>query len=628
MKMNRHALVASALLSAALLGACGGGGGSAGTDSTATPTTPTVTVLTGTTYPVMAGLNYRTATQSGVTGSDGSYLYKAGEQVTFSVAGIELASVHAGAQTTPLDPDDDIAASNMLRMMKVLDAESNLSNGVVFPTLPETGVASIDFSDAAAVAGALAQIDAVATLPDATDAQVVSALASARSKAATTPATYGAAYKSFDVSRASSCTAGPASPATLLVSFSGQPNWALGVMAGQITLTLQNGSEVKFAFTSATGTSAQGYGYTLARGPAATKGRVIELTTRTPGNAGFCDLTVTYLRDETQPNLPPYANPGPAQVQLPVLGSKNYVYTYDAHPGGPGTVTTGSKDLDGRVVSQEWSASNGTTGTGSYFSVTFGMFSEVTITLTVTDDEGAKTAKTWTLGNAKKSLAAVLEILATNYYVTHDGNLSAYYKVDLTRTKISEFECDDLAKTCTETVFNLADIDTKAFLEGLSMNNRSEFVYVDPDDGKASRFVQIDSLPAGYRVQGSASTSRTTSKNGSGSTITLKGTGGTGGTGGTTGGTGGTPSANPGTCNPASSAAVLGTAPAACYKGREYTFGWGDTQPDACRGASTANDDLTFYKAKNVSGCYCKKDSKVNSVAAPFVCYVFFDIGS
>lgn len=618
MKMNRQALRASALLStAALLAACGGGGGSASTDTTTAPTTPVSTVLTGTTYPAMAGLNYRTETQSGVTASDGSYRYKAGEQVTFSVAGIELASVRAAAEATPLDLDNDTAASNMLRMVKVLDADSDLSNGVVFPTLPETGVAPVDFADATAVASALAQIDVVASLPAATDAQVVSALASAKSKAANTPATYGAAYKSFDLSRASHCTAGPTAPATLLVSFSGQPNWASGVMAGEITLTLQNGSEVKFPFGSSTGTSAQGYGYTLSRGPAATNGRVIQLRARTPGIAAVCDVTVAYLRDETQPNLPPYANPGVAQVQVPILSSRNYVYTYaNAHPTGPGIVTAGSKDLDGRIVSQEWSASDGTAGTGSYFSVTFGMFSEVTIALTATDDEGAKTVKTWTLGNAKKSLAAVLEILATNYYVTRDGNFSTYYKVDLTRTKISEFECDDIAKTCTETVFNLADVDTKAFLEGLSMNNRGQFVFVDPE-GEAHLFVQADSLPAGYLVQGGGTT-RTTGKGGSGSAVTLKGTGT---------GTADTPSADPATCNPASSASVLGTPPAACYKGRQYTFGWGDTQPAACQGATTNNADFAFYNAQRPSGCYCKKDTTVNTVAAAYVCYVFFDVG-
>jgi hypothetical protein len=608
MKMNRHALRASALLGAALLTSCGGGGG----NSAATPPAPAATVLTGTTYPVMAGLNYRTATQSGVTGSDGSYRYKAGEQVTFSVADIELGSVRAAAEATPLDLDNDSAASNMLRMVKVLDADSNLSNGVVFPTLPATGVTPIDFTDAAAVARALAQIDPVATLPAATDAQVVSALASAKSKAAATPATYGAAYKSFDLSRASHCTAGPTAPATLLVNFSGQPNWVSGLMAGEITLTLQNGSEVKFPFASSAGTSAQGYGYTLSRGPAATDGRVIQLRTRTPGIAAICDLTIVYLRDETQPNLPPYAISGVAQVQIPVLGSGKYVYTYaDAQPTGPGIVTAGSKDLDGRIVSQEWSASDGSTGTGSFFSVSFGMFSEVTITLTATDDEGAKTVKTWTLGNAKKSLAAVLELLATNYYVTRVGGFSTYYRVDLSRTKVSEFECDDIAKSCTETVFNLADVDTKAFLEGLSMNGRGQFLYVDPQDGATSLFVQADTLPSGYHVQRSDGTSRDTADSGSGSMP------------------GGTQNANPvdpAACSAANSAPVLGTPPAACYKGREYTFGWGDTQVFACQGA-TNNPDLAFYNAQQRSGCYCKKDATVNSVAAPYVCYVFFDVG-
>ncbi|HYC42788.1 MAG TPA: DUF4214 domain-containing protein [Noviherbaspirillum sp.] len=74
-------------------------------------------------------------------------------------------------------------------------------------------------------------------------------------------------------------------------------------------------------------------------------------------------------------------------------------------------------------------------------------------------------------------------------------------------------------------------------------------------------------------------------------------------------------------------------APVACYKNRLDTFGWtgfDDTVEDACRGAQDPkkNGDLTFYKAKNLSACYCIKNGKVNTMTQGFVCWVFFDSGS
>lgn len=67
-----------------------------------------------------------------------------------------------------------------------------------------------------------------------------------------------------------------------------------------------------------------------------------------------------------------------------------------------------------------------------------------------------------------------------------------------------------------------------------------------------------------------------------------------------------------------------GNVPPACSKGRQNTFGWGDTRDDACRGAQNGLRD-EFGGGANATGCYCKADAKVNSVTQPYVCWIMFD---
>lgn len=629
-------MAAIALLTTTLLAACGGGGGGDGanpvdpappvvpsapttpatptpttpTPTTPTPTTPTDTVLTGTTFPLMVGLNYRTATQSGVTDENGRYRYKAGEQVAFWLAGAELADVPAAAEVTPLS-GDDLAASNMLRLFKALDADGDIANGLVFPALPSTGSVPVDFSVEAEVADALALADPIAALPPATDPQVAGALATARSKAAATPITWGTDFSSFLLQTASACPASPLLPVRGRVTLQGQPNWTTGVMSGEITLTLGDGAVLALPFTSASGTAAQGYRYKLSRtttrllasaahGPA--NGRVIELRTFAPGLAAPCDVVVMELRDQRLPNLLPVAKPGVALV--------NGYYTYSY------TGSLGSYDVDGRVVLTEWTASDGTTGTGPTFQVSHRVFSQVTVTLTVTDDEGGKASRTWTLGNATKSLERVLDMLSGGYHVTRDGQYSTYYKVDLSRTKVIEVECDDAAKACSETIFNLSDVNTQGFLDGLSLQ-LGGFVYTDPQ-GKSSGFSKASTLPEGYAVQTGSGAGRTSGQSGSGVALALRSA--------AAAANGAAPSAGTGDCGSTGQAPTLDAIPAACYKGRLFTFGWASTLPSACQ-AAVDNDDLAFYKAQRISRCFCKANDKVNGVVQPFVCRVTFDAG-
>ncbi len=65
--------------------------------------------------------------------------------------------------------------------------------------------------------------------------------------------------------------------------------------------------------------------------------------------------------------------------------------------------------------------------------------------------------------------------------------------------------------------------------------------------------------------------------------------------------------------------------PVSCYKGRNNTFGWGNTKAAACEGAQRSVKEEFDAESHNPSGCYCKANAKVNSVVQPFVCYVNFD---
>ena len=83
----------------------------------------------------VAGVDYKTPTQSGVTDANGAYKYKAGERVVFSVGGIELGEVTDSALATPLhlcnsDDENDPKVVNMLVFLQSLDNDGDASNGI------------------------------------------------------------------------------------------------------------------------------------------------------------------------------------------------------------------------------------------------------------------------------------------------------------------------------------------------------------------------------------------------------------------------------------------------------------------------------------------------------------------
>ena len=101
------------------------------------------------------GIRYETATQSGFTGSDGSFSYQANEAVTFSIGDIVLPAVAAGPVLTPLDVFStnniaDTGVINLTRLLQTLDVDANPENGITLSAdaaASATGLA-VDFASA------------------------------------------------------------------------------------------------------------------------------------------------------------------------------------------------------------------------------------------------------------------------------------------------------------------------------------------------------------------------------------------------------------------------------------------------------------------------------------------------
>ena len=121
------------------LTACGGGGGDSG-DEDIIPLNKAYIIDSG-----VEGLDYRSNSHRGVTGSNGDFFYEPGETTTFSYFGLQLGSVTTlrnSSAFTPLDifATDDVnnqSVKNMLVLLQTLDTDQNPANGIsLFPAVP------------------------------------------------------------------------------------------------------------------------------------------------------------------------------------------------------------------------------------------------------------------------------------------------------------------------------------------------------------------------------------------------------------------------------------------------------------------------------------------------------------
>jgi len=122
--------------------ACSGGSSSTatGADGSGSPNLLTGVFLDA---PV-AGLNYQTATMSGSTDVDGTFMYHEGESVTFSIGDVMLGSAPGDHIMTPIDlvpgavDETDPTVTNICRLLQSLDQDGNLENGIMITELMQS----------------------------------------------------------------------------------------------------------------------------------------------------------------------------------------------------------------------------------------------------------------------------------------------------------------------------------------------------------------------------------------------------------------------------------------------------------------------------------------------------------
>lgn len=142
--MNKKFLVT--VISSTILTACGGGGG--GSETSSTPLSTSTGVFLDS--PV-AGLNYQTTTQSGLTNAQGEFVYIEGETITFYIGGTQLGVTLAEETITPFsllgitplgtefeitkalsatDVNSFDRALNIATLLQTLDSDGNPENGI------------------------------------------------------------------------------------------------------------------------------------------------------------------------------------------------------------------------------------------------------------------------------------------------------------------------------------------------------------------------------------------------------------------------------------------------------------------------------------------------------------------
>ncbi|AAZ28076.1 DM13 domain-containing protein [Colwellia psychrerythraea] len=127
-------LISSALV--LCLTACGSDSSTSEAPITPEPALPEVSTYTGQFFDsAVAGLNYKTTSQSGQTNQLGKFQFQGKESIIFSIGGIELPSTVANLYLTPLDiyqtqDTNQIEVVNLLRLLQSLDADGDASNGI------------------------------------------------------------------------------------------------------------------------------------------------------------------------------------------------------------------------------------------------------------------------------------------------------------------------------------------------------------------------------------------------------------------------------------------------------------------------------------------------------------------
>lgn len=97
------------------------------------------------------GVQYRTATKSGITKDGGKFEYEVGETVTFSIGDLDFPPVAAAGTVTPLDivgtaDPTNTSVVNMIRLLQTLDANGIPGDGITITEMARGAATQVDFA--------------------------------------------------------------------------------------------------------------------------------------------------------------------------------------------------------------------------------------------------------------------------------------------------------------------------------------------------------------------------------------------------------------------------------------------------------------------------------------------------
>ena len=120
------------------------------------------------------GLKYKTTTQSGYTDSNGTFKYKSGEFVTFTLGNLKLGTAIGGELISPLELAGDTnmsnistKASNIARLLQTLNDnnDSNSSNIIIPRNLDKLDIKDLTLDNDADLGTILIRAQAITTKP-------------------------------------------------------------------------------------------------------------------------------------------------------------------------------------------------------------------------------------------------------------------------------------------------------------------------------------------------------------------------------------------------------------------------------------------------------------------------------
>ena len=469
----------------------------------------------GTVFPAIEGLFYQTGSASGYLEKTGEYTYAPGQQVTFSIGAVELASVPTGNTVTPFDSDNEATSLNLARVIVALNKGTTTLS---VPPLPNTTLASARLDDDMGAAAALAIIDPHAVLPAANSSNVTGLVNATRQQVAAMAGTTGGVYTFFDSSLGdgynsflgngapAACSAAIPRVSSASVSLFSQ-DWTTGSIAGSAKLNYSDETSSAFTITGKTGTFQRNgttYDYAL-DSPKNAQNRIVVIKITNALLAGGtykCNVENVFMRDAGRTNLPPTASFFIQQSSAGTAASYafstqlNNIIGTKLRPAGT------SFDVDGRIVSLIWHSTKGdrtvtqtTTrygGTESGFAETVPRGEKVTVTLTAIDDQGAKSTKSFVINPNALSLGEIVSLLDGKLYQLIEGSYVAYYRVNAAAGTITEWEPVGTT-VCTANSFSIRDVTSGIDLSKIAFLG-SSFTYVE--SGQTSEFVQAANLPS------------------------------------------------------------------------------------------------------------------------------------